>query len=99
VSVSPWVWALFAALLLAAFAFDLGFLRRSRREQRELSVRDATIRSAAWIGLALVFALRVAAVLLSDFIEFPNHVSLAAIAAALSLSVMASIKWPGARPA
>jgi tellurite resistance protein TerC len=61
VTVSPWVWALFALLLLSALAFDLGFLRRSRREQRELSVRDATIRSAAWIGLALLFALGVAA--------------------------------------
>jgi tellurite resistance protein TerC len=61
VTVSPWVWALFALLLVSAFAFDLGFLRRSRREQRELSARDATIRSAAWIGLALLFALGVTA--------------------------------------
>lgn len=54
--VSLWGWALFAALLIAAFAFDLGLFSRSRG-QRELSPRRATLRSAAWIGLALLFAL------------------------------------------
>jgi TerC family integral membrane protein len=61
VNVSLWVWALFALLLLAAFAFDLGFLRRSGSEQ-ELTVRAAAIRSAAWIGLALLFGLGIMAV-------------------------------------
>jgi TerC family integral membrane protein len=61
VNVSLWVWALFALLLLAAFAFDLGFLRRSGSEQ-ELTVRAAAIRSAAWIGLALLLGLGIMAV-------------------------------------
>jgi tellurite resistance protein TerC len=52
-------WALFVVLVTGAFLFDLGLLRRSGREQRELSVRSATIRSAAWIGLALLFGLGV----------------------------------------
>lgn len=60
-NVSPWVWALFALLLLSAIAFDLGLLRGSGREQHELSVRDAALRSAAWIGLALLFGLGVMA--------------------------------------
>lgn len=52
--VSVWVWGLFAALVLAALAVDLG-MGRTRGEARELTLRAATIRSAAWIGLALVF--------------------------------------------
>ena len=54
--VSVWVWALFGGLVLAALALDLGFLGRSGGE---LSLRAATIRSAAWIGLALAFAVLV----------------------------------------
>ncbi|HEY3112299.1 MAG TPA: TerC/Alx family metal homeostasis membrane protein [Gemmatimonadaceae bacterium] len=61
-NVSLWVWALFAILVLSAIAFDLGLLRGSRGEQRELSVRKAAVRSAAWIGLALLFGLGVMAV-------------------------------------
>jgi tellurite resistance protein TerC len=61
VNVSPWVWAVFAVLVLSAIAFDLGFLRRSGREQGELSVRAAAVRSAAWIGLALLFGVGVTA--------------------------------------
>lgn len=57
--VSLWVWALFAALLLSAIAFDLGLVRRSRREQREPSLRAAAFRSAGWIGLALLFGVGV----------------------------------------
>src|SRR3954466_12595685 len=53
--------ALFAVLILGAFAFDLGLLRRSGREQRELSFRAAAMRSGAWIGLALVFGIAVTA--------------------------------------
>ena len=52
-NVSPWVWAIFAVLLLSAIAFDLGFFRRSGRGQGELSLRAAFMRSAAWIGLAV----------------------------------------------
>ena len=52
--VSVWLWGLFAALVLAALAVDLG-MSRTRGEARELTLRAATIRSAAWIGLALVF--------------------------------------------
>jgi len=61
VNVSIWVWVLFAVLLIAAIAFDLGLLRRSARQHRELTVRAATLRSAAWIGLALLFGLVVMA--------------------------------------
>jgi tellurite resistance protein TerC len=59
--VSLWGWALFAILVLAAVAFDLGLLSKSGREQRTLSVRAASIRSAAWIGLALVFGIGITA--------------------------------------
>jgi len=61
-TVSLWVWALFAILVLSAIAFDLGLLRRSRSGQGELTVRAAAVRSAAWIGLALLFGLGVMAV-------------------------------------
>ncbi len=61
-TVSLWVWALFATLVLSAIAFDLGLLRRSRSGQGELTVRAAGVRSAAWIGLALLFGLGVMAV-------------------------------------
>jgi len=59
--VSVWAWALFALLVLSAIAFDLGLLGKERRHQRELGVRAAILRSAAWIGLALLFGLGVAA--------------------------------------
>jgi tellurite resistance protein TerC len=62
VNVSRWVWALFAVLVLSAIALDLGFLGRSGRRQGELSVRVAVVRSAAWIGLALLFGLGVTVV-------------------------------------
>ena len=61
-TVSLWVWALFAIFVLSAIAFDLGLLRRSRGGQGELTVRTAAVRSAAWIGLALLFGLGVMAV-------------------------------------
>jgi tellurite resistance protein TerC len=59
--VSLWVWAVFGVLVLAMLALDLGLLRPSRREPRELTVRSAAIWSAAWIGLALAFGLVVLA--------------------------------------
>src|SRR2546427_13085885 len=61
-TVSLWVWALFAIFVLSAIAFDLGLLRRSRGGQGELTGRTAAVRSAAWIGLALLFGLGVMAV-------------------------------------
>ncbi|HEV7387408.1 MAG TPA: TerC/Alx family metal homeostasis membrane protein [Gemmatimonadaceae bacterium] len=60
--VSRWAWVLFIILVLSAIAFDLGFLGRRQNRQAELSVRSATLRSAAWIGLALLFGLGVALV-------------------------------------
>jgi tellurite resistance protein TerC len=66
VSVSRWVWVVFAVLALAAIAFDLGLLRKREREGHELSVRAATIRSAAWVGLALLFGLGVTALYGTD---------------------------------
>jgi len=59
VNLSLWPWAVFAILVLAAIAYDLGLLSGSRG-QRELSGRAAAIRSAAWIGLAILFGLGVA---------------------------------------
>jgi len=41
VQVSTWVWGLFAVIVLAALAIDLGLLRTSRGEDRELT--DATV--------------------------------------------------------
>jgi tellurite resistance protein TerC len=60
VNVSLWVWGVFGALVLFALALDLGLLRRARDGEHELGLRAASIRSAAWIGLALVFGLMVA---------------------------------------
>jgi tellurite resistance protein TerC len=51
------------------------------------------------VGLAVILVFFGARLLLSGIIEVPNHVSLGLIAFALGLSVMASIKWPGAAPA
>jgi TerC family integral membrane protein len=59
VQLSVWAWAVFAVVVLSALAFDLGFLRSSRDGQRELSLRAASIRSAAWAGLSFLFALLV----------------------------------------
>jgi tellurite resistance protein TerC len=53
--VSMWVWVFFAVLVLSSLAFDLGYYRRSQEEARELTLRGAAIRSAAWIALALLF--------------------------------------------
>jgi tellurite resistance protein TerC len=53
------------------------------------------------IGLAVILIFFGARLLLSEVIEVPNHISLGLIAAALGLSVIASIKWPrpGPQPA
>ena len=58
---SHWGWAVFVVLVLAAIAFDLGLVGKGSREQRELSVRAATTRSAGWVALALLFGVGVAA--------------------------------------
>ena len=50
---SPLVpWIAFNAAVLLALAIDLGFFSSSKK----LSVRDAAMRSAVWVSLALVFA-------------------------------------------
>jgi tellurite resistance protein TerC len=54
-NVSLWMWVPFAVLVLTALAVDLGLLRTSRGEARELPLRSAVLRSIAWIGLSLVF--------------------------------------------
>ncbi|HET6761206.1 MAG TPA: TerC/Alx family metal homeostasis membrane protein [Gemmatimonadaceae bacterium] len=55
--VSLWVWGFFGVLVLSSLAVDLGFYRTSRGEARELTLREAAIRSAAWIVLSLLFGL------------------------------------------
>lgn len=55
--VSPWLWALFVALVFSALALDLGLFRSRRREQRQLTLRQAAGRTIAWAVLALLFGL------------------------------------------
>lgn len=55
--VNVWVWGLFALVVLGALAIDLGLLRTSRGQDRELTLRSAAIRSAAWIAISLLFGL------------------------------------------
>lgn len=50
------------------------------------------------VGLAAILVFFGARLVLSDVIAFPNHISLAVIAAALTLSIAASLKWPAPRP-
>ena len=60
-NVSLWVWAVFALLVLVALAIDLELPRARRGEDREPTLRSAAVRSAAWIGLALLFAVGILA--------------------------------------
>ncbi|HEV7596069.1 MAG TPA: TerC/Alx family metal homeostasis membrane protein [Gemmatimonadaceae bacterium] len=46
------------------------------------------------VGLAAILIFFGARLLLGDFLEIPNGLSLAVIAVALALSVVASLKWP-----
>ena len=61
-NISLFGWAFFAVLVLAALAFDLGLLSGSRRRQAPLSLRAATLRSVAWVTLAVLFGLGIAVV-------------------------------------
>ena len=81
--VSLWAWALFGFLVLAALALDLGLFRRSRGEERELPLRSAAFRSAAWAALSLLFGLVVLA-------QYGQHAALTYVTAYLleeSLSI------------
>ncbi|MFP5284766.1 MAG: TerC family protein [Thermoanaerobaculia bacterium] len=49
---SIWLWVGFNAFILAMLALDLGVFHR---KSHEISVREATIWSAVWIALALIF--------------------------------------------
>src|SRR5438093_12354105 len=55
--VSVWVWALFASLVLAMLALDLGIFRTARRGPTAVTFRSAAVWRAAWIGLGLGFGL------------------------------------------
>src|SRR6266852_7385075 len=55
--VRSWVWVLFALMILALLAVDLGLFRAARRAPREVTLGSAAWWSAAWIGLSLVFGL------------------------------------------
>jgi tellurite resistance protein TerC len=61
VHVSPWAWAIFAALVLAMLAADLGIFSAARRAEGEVTLRSAATWSALWIGLGLSFSLVVGA--------------------------------------
>lgn len=50
--VSPWLWVGFLAFVLAMLALDLGVFQR---KAHTVTVREAALWSAAWIGLALLF--------------------------------------------
>ena len=56
---SPWTWSLFASLILALLALDLGL---GGHRQRPLTVRGAALWSSAWVGLGLLFGLVVLAI-------------------------------------
>jgi TerC family integral membrane protein len=56
-NVSLWVWGLFAFLVLALLALDLGVARGARGTSRALGLRSAALWSTAWIGLGLLFGL------------------------------------------
>jgi tellurite resistance protein TerC len=49
---SLWMWVAFNAFILAMLALDLGVFHR---KSHEVSVREATVWSAVWIALSLVF--------------------------------------------
>jgi tellurite resistance protein TerC len=55
IHVSPWVWLLFAAMVLGFLAVDLGLFRVSRRAPQEVTLRSAALWSAGWIGLSVAF--------------------------------------------
>jgi tellurite resistance protein TerC len=57
VHVSLWVWSVFGILVIAALALDLGVLPGMGSRQRELTLRQAAIRSGAWAALSLLFGL------------------------------------------
>ncbi len=59
--VSVWPWALFGVLVLSALALDLGLFQSPRGGQRELTLREATARTAAWAALSLLFGVVVLA--------------------------------------
>ena len=50
---SPWLWIGFNLFILLLLALDLGVFRKSH----EVSIREASVWSAVWIGLALLFNL------------------------------------------
>ena len=49
-------------------------------------------------GLAAILVFFAVRLVLSDVIQFPNHISLAVIAVALTLSIAASLRWPAPAP-
>ena len=51
-SVSPWIWVGFNAFVLAMLALDLGVFHR---KAHVVSLKEASVWSAVWIALALVF--------------------------------------------
>ncbi|MBM4413613.1 MAG: hypothetical protein FJ040_09265, partial [Chloroflexi bacterium] len=47
-----WIWVAFNLFVLGMLALDLGVFHR---KAHEVSIKEATIWSIVWIGLALVF--------------------------------------------
>ena len=61
--VAPWAWAIFAAVVLAMLALDLGLLSADRRREAERgsaskapSVRSAAWWSVAWVSVGVLFS-------------------------------------------
>ena len=48
------LWAIFAAVIIVMLALDLGIFQH---RHHEIKLKEALLRSAAWIGLALIFCL------------------------------------------
>ena len=87
-----WAWVGFTALIAVLLALDLLVLARGARE---ISFRRAALLSVFWVGVAMLFGVLVlvgAKFIYSGlFGKVPVYVSLPFIAAAVTVSILASL--------